>query len=258
MPIHFLIVGTQRTGSQALFHAFNLHPDVVCGGEWTHEVPWYKKVAVASRALVGDFAEVTGTRPADEMRRAQELAAQAGWFGFKILFRSSDKWLVHPRLSPAQFFDRLEAHLVWLRQNREIRVIQLVRRDGIDWIKSKYLARATGTFTHTHYPEDAKITVPVHKALKSLQAKNWVDRRLATLADSNPYHRVIYEDFATDNRRELEACLAFLGCDITRLPPDGRFTEKQSKQSAASYIRNFEELAGAIEVSQLQSSALLP
>ena len=257
MTIRFLIVGTQRTGSQALFLALNLHPEVVCGGEWTQDVPGHRKLAVAKRALEGNIQDVRQHRPADEMRRADELGASAGWYGFKILFRSSDKWLVHPRLSPALVVDRLEAHLMWLRERADIRIIQLVRRDGIEWLKSKYLARSTGSFTHTHYPDDAKVTVPVAKAIKALEAKNWVDRRLSTLASSNPYLRVVYEDFSADNRRGLEGCLEFLGCDPTRVPQDARFTEKQSKQSAVRYIRNHDELSRALDRRGLRSSALL-
>jgi len=257
MTIRFLIVGTQRTGSQALFLALNLHPEVVCGGEWTQDVAGYRKLSVAKRALYGDISDVRKHRPADEMRRADQLGASAGWYGFKILFRSSDKWLVRPRLSPALVVDRLEAHLAWLQGTPDIRIIQLVRRDGVEWLKSKYLARTTGSFTHTHYPDDAKVTVPVAKAIKALESKNWVDRRLSTLASSNPYLRVVYEDFAADNRRGLETCLEFLGCDSNRIPRDARFTEKQSKQSAANYIRNYDELSRALECRGLRSSALL-
>ena len=257
MPRKFLIVGTQRTGSQALFQALNLHPDVVCGGEWTQDVPAHRKIDVAARALAGDISDVIDLRPADEMQRVKERAVATSWFGFKILFRSSDKWLLHPRVAPALLVDRLEGHLAWLRQQSDVYIIQLVRADGIEWLKSKYLAKATGAFTNALYPEDTRITVPVRKALRALQAKNWVDRRLATLANSNPYCRIVYEEFAADNKRGLETCMAFLGCDVTRLPADLRFIEKQSKQSADSYIRNYEELAGALEARQMRSADLL-
>lgn len=257
MTIRFLIVGTQRTGSQALFQALNLHPDVVCGGEWTQEVPTHRKLSVAKRALAGDVRDVQGHRPADEMQRVREFGADAGRFGFKILFRSSDKWLVHPRFSPALVVDRLEAHVAWLRKTPDIRIIQLVRRDGIEWLKSKYLARTTGSFTHTHYPDDAKVTVPIGSAVKALEAKNWVDHRLSGLASTNPYLRIVYEDFAADNRRGLESCLGFLGCDVSRVPPEARFIEKQSKQSAAAYIRNHDELSRVLETRGLRMSGLL-
>lgn len=257
MAIRFLIVGTQRTGSQALFQALNLHPDVVCGGEWTQGVAAYRKIAVAKAALAGDVSEVEGHRPIDEMQRVRDQKAYAGWFGFKILFRSSDKWLVHPRLAPALFADRLEAHLRWLATAPDVRVIQLVRSDGVEWLKSKCLARVTGSFTHKHYPDDAKVTIPIKSALKALESKNWVDRRLSSLSDTNPYLRVVYEDFAADNRRGLESCLGFLGCDVRKLPAEAPFIQKQSKQPASNYIRNFDELAPVLEARGLRTSALL-
>lgn len=257
MTVSFLIVGTQRTGSQALFQALNLHPSVVCGGEWTQQVSSHRKLVVAKRALAGDISDVEAHRPADEMQRIRKSGAAAGWLGFKILFRSSDKWLLHPRFSPALLVDRLEAHLAWLRKTPNVRVIQLVRRDGIEWLKSKYLARTTGAFTHTHYPDDAQVIVPIGSAIKALEAKNWVDRRLSRLASTNPYLRIVYEDFAADNRRGLETSLEFLGCDVSQIPPGARFTEKQSKQSAAAYIRNHDELSRVLEARGLRMSSLL-
>ena len=256
MPIRFLIVGTQRTGSQALFQAVNLHPEVVCGGEWTQDAPVHRKVSVAQRALAGDVTDVLRHRPDDEMLRVRTLGPTAGWYGFKILFRSSDKWLGCSRLAPALIVDRLEAHLAWLRSAPNVRIIQLVRADGIEWLKSKYLARITGSFTHTHYPDDAKVTVPIRRAVKALESKNWVDRRLSTLASSNPYLRVVYEDFASDNRRGLESCLKFLGCDVGKLPPATRFIEKQSKRPASAYIRNHDELYQVLEARGLRMSNL--
>lgn len=256
MPVRFLIVGTQRTGSQALFQALNLHPEVLCGGEWTQTVPCYKKISVASMAINGDYRRVVKNRPEEEMHRFESVAEAAGWFGFKVLFRSSDKWFGHPRLAPALLLDRLEGHLGWLRQRPDIRVIQLVRKDGVEWLKSKYLSRATGNFTHTQYPDDVKVTIPLGRALRALKAKDWVDRRLSSLASSNPYHRIIYEDFAADNRGALNSCLTFLGCDVTKLPLEGRFIKRQSSQTAASYIKNFEELVVALNASGLRMSSL--
>jgi hypothetical protein len=55
MPKNFVIVGTQRTGSTALFNLLNIHPEIACGAEWTYNRSWHEKIEVFERALRGDF-----------------------------------------------------------------------------------------------------------------------------------------------------------------------------------------------------------
>lgn len=244
---NFLIVGTQRTGSQALSAAFNLHPQVVCGGEWTQRVTWLRKVSMAERALAGDFHGLISRRPELLKRFTTAFTSQTKWLGFKVLFSSSDKWLGHPRFAPALVKDRLEGHLGWLRSRPDIHIIQLVRRDTIEWLKSKYVARYTGLYTNKQYPEGTKIVIPVWAALRAAESKAWVDRKLMELASTNPHLLVSYEDFLADNRQELESCLEFLGCDPGMLPDSGEFRKRQSKGSAADYIENYFELLAALD-----------
>jgi hypothetical protein len=243
---NFLILGTQRTGSQALYWGLNLHPNVVCGAEWTFNSPMFKKVRKAEQALAGDFHEFL-VRPYLQERYANAVTHDTQWLGFKILFRSSSRWFGSPALAPALWVDRLEEHLSWLRRRPDIHVIQLIRLDPVEWLKSKYLSQSTGMYVDKEYPQDSNVRIPVRAALRAVAAKRWVDERIASVAATNPYHRVLYEDFLADNRKGLESCLAFLGCDSTRLPDEGPYHKRQSKGDAASYIENYEELVTALE-----------
>jgi hypothetical protein len=247
MPKNFLIVGTQRTGSQAFYAALNIHPAVVCGGEWTQRVMWPRKVSMAKRALDGDFHHLISRRPALLEHYTSSFTPQTEWLGFKILFSSSDKWIGHPRFAPTLMKDSLGGHLRWLRSRPDIYIIQIIRRDTIDWLKSKYVARHTGLYTNKQYPEGTRIEIPIWAAMRAAAAKNWVDSQLATLASTNPYHLVYYEDFLADNRKELEAGLAFLGCDPSELPDGKEFRKRQSKGSASDYILNYSELVAALK-----------
>jgi hypothetical protein len=182
MSRNFLILGTQRTGSSALFKLLNLHPDVACGAEWARHVPYHKKLRVTEQGLTGAF---TGIGSPHEAAMTQRYHEHKHWLGCKILFRASDKWVGHPRLSPALWFDRLEAYLRWIAQRPEIHIIHLTRLHAVDWLKSKYMAEAT-VYMGQQYPDGMKVTIPVHKAVKRLYAKNWLDARLETLTHSNP------------------------------------------------------------------------
>lgn len=85
----------------------------------TQRVPFLKKLAVAEAALNGDFDVLP------EHNRKHALEFHAGnklAIGFRRLFRSSDKWLLHPALSPALYQDRLEAHLDGILEKPTLRM----------------------------------------------------------------------------------------------------------------------------------------
>jgi len=236
---NFLVVGTQRTGSTALVQALNNSPEVACGGEWTQTVPWYNKIKITERALRGDLAVLAP----HHIQRMDELGcSQARWVGFKLLFRSSDKWLFHPRFAPALWLDCLEDYRRWLAKRRDIHVIHIVRCDAGEWLKSKYLADATGLYGNQKYPEGIKLTIPVWRAINRIRSKNWVDGRLALLDRSNPYLRLYYEDLLACEDDALIAALRFLQCDPQRLMKAKQHREIQSRAPALDYLSNYDQL----------------
>lgn len=243
---NFIIVGTQRTGSTALFRSLNFHPDVACGSEWTQDVLAHRKIAVAERALGGDFSVLSSR----QRRRIQSFfRPEVRWLGFKLLFRSSAAWLLHPRFAPALWLDRLEAFRRWMALRPSMRIIHVVRNDRIEWLKSKYLADKSRAFAGTDYPDGLTVHVPVGEALRRLEAKAWIDGRLSGLADSNPYVRVSYEEFLESDHAIVNRLMEFLDCDPERLGEfEYRKQRKQSKRPASHYITNFDQLAAAVGV----------
>jgi LPS sulfotransferase NodH len=250
---NFLIVGTQRTGSTALYNALNRHPEVACGREWTLRVPWYSKISVAERALRGDFSVLA---PKDRERIQEYFCEDSAWLGFKLLFRSSDKWLLHPRFSPVLWLDRLEEHLRWFARRGDIHIIHIIRCDGIEWLKSKYLSQTTGLYTNEEYPDGIKVTIPPQAAIKRLHAKDWVDTRLANLASTNPYLRVSYEDFLRSSESVLASVWEFLKCDPKKASRQAHSVQRQSKAPATEYISNYEGLMNALLSSGVLQSNL--
>jgi len=242
---NFIVLGTQRTGSTALFRALNFHPAVACGGEWVHDKPPHQKVSTARRALQADFSALV-PRYRDQIE--EEFCDESRWLGCKVLFRSSDKWFLHARTSPALLLDRLEAFRAWLCRQSEIRIIHLTRDDSIEWLKSKYLSSKTGFYTNKPYPEGTKIAIPIRRAIKRLQTKDWIDLRVASLARTNPYLHVSYEDFLHSNPETLETLMQFLECDPSRIEETNRRNiRKQSKGTARDYISNYDELKEAVQ-----------
>jgi hypothetical protein len=242
--IKYVITGTYRTGSSALAESIGLTPGVACGWEWMGAVSWLYKIEAAERALNGDFSYL---HERDQDHMAQVFKPECSWLGFRALFSSSAKWILHPRFSPALWIERLERHVRWLETATNIRVIHIMRLDALDWLKSVYLAKKTGLYVGKAYPEGISVRIPVREAVARLRTKEWIDARLATLAQSNSYLRVNYEDFFLNQDAVISTTLQFLDCTPTFVNNFERKIYKQSKGKASDYILNFEELSKTLK-----------
>jgi len=239
--INFLIVGTQRTGSSALGDGIGLHPQVACGWEWTlRTAPWHA-IRVADAGLRAEFS-VLGAE--DRAHMGERYGPQTRAIGFRRLFRSSDKWLAHPSISPALWLDRLEAHINWLGRRSDIRVIHIVREDNLGWLRSRSVARQSGIYFGRPYPADTLVSVDLTEARRRIAAKDWVDQRLSTIARCNPYLAVSYDAFRRDNLSILSRVLEFLDLDPTLLPSLELHMRAKPQSSAAieSNVQNHLEL----------------
>lgn len=251
---NFIIVGTQRTGSSALGEAIGLHPDIACGWEWTEHVPRNKKLVLAKLALKGEFDGLQ----ADNRDHIKDIyTSNIGCLGYRRLFGSSNKWLFHPRYSLALWKDRFEEHLQWFRENPEIYIIHLVRRDNVNWLKSKFLARKSKNFIGRPYPEGMKVKIPLREAVARLESKDWVDSQLSNMSSTNPYHRIIYEDFLIDNNLSASEVFKFLNCSLLDMKNEERIIKKQSMGSAADYIVNYDSLINILSKKNLIKSNII-
>jgi hypothetical protein len=126
-------------------------------------------------------------------------------------------------------------------------VIHIVREDNIEWLKSKYLSSRTGFFANKSYPHGEKIRIPLGSAARRLRAKCWVEQRLSTLEESNPYIKVSYEHFLVSKTAVLDCILQLLDCSTPETGEIDLPVKKQSKGTAADYISNYDELVKRLE-----------
>lgn len=248
----FMIVGTQRTGSSAFAEKLSLHPQVACGWELTESWDVLRKVHVMEQVLSGNFSGVP-SRKRQHLQSA--LDENTVWLGFRRLFGATDKWLFHPSLSAKLLTDRFESHLRWFTTHPDVHILHIRRRDDLEWLKSKYIARKTDSFSGKSYPENIQVHIPQAEAKRRVAAKYWIDSRLRSLANSNPYHQVVYEDFAEQPVAATTGALSLLACDGRDVPWGQAVMKQQSRKKAADYISNIEEIERAVAEARDAASA---
>jgi len=239
----FLIVGVQRTGSSALAERLNTHPAIATGWEWTERVKPWKKIDILSRALAGNFADLNA---ANRAHIEDSIGPETHHLGFRRLFGASNKWIISPATSAKLMLDRFRPHMQWLQSNPDVRVIHIVRENHLEWIKSKFIARALSSFVGDEYPEHIRVTVPIAEARARVRAKVWIDRELAHIASTNPYLRLNYEQFAQHMEAAAEEATTFLGENPAYLELGNTTIRRQSTKSAEDYLDNHSELVAAL------------
>ena len=190
------------------------------------DIPYRNKITVAEKALSCDFNVL---KMADQDHMNAVHGVNKKWIGFRWLFSSSAKWLFHPRLAPALWLDLLESFIQWASKHPDIHIIHIVRGNSLDWLKSVYLARKANIYSKEKYPEGIQVKIPHWEAVRRLRAKNWVDSRLDTLKNSNPFLLIHYEDFLENQKDVVARGIEFLNCDPT-LANQGKRRSKKAIQ----------------------------
>lgn len=237
----FIVVGTYRTGSTALAHALNRHPEIICALEWTEGLWHWRALPIAKRAMAGDFDVLSAKH---QRLTAEVYDPSKSALGFKKLFRASNKWLFQPAFGPL-LLDGLQNHMKWIRSKKDFRVIHIVRNDHLAWLRSKAFSDATGAYFKKSYPDDLQVSMSPREAVRRVRAKMYIDRQLATLGSTTPYLRVDYEAFAADNYGKTCEMVEFLGYDPADLKSREKASRKQAKPNHV--LTNEAEIAKALE-----------
>lgn len=184
------------------------------------------------------------------------MTVKAEWLGFRVLFRSSADWILHPRIAPALWLDRLEGYIGYVARRPEVHVIHIVRRDNVAWLRSRLLSSQSGIYNTKPYPIGMRVTISLCTARARVRSKDWVDCRLSGLARTNPYMRVYYEDFLAEPEKAIAPALSLLNCDSREVVTRARKNKKQSSERLDDQILNYHELIDALERENLRWSRL--
>ncbi len=187
-----------------------MHPEIACGWESAGRHYFRRRVTVMERVLRADFRDL---RSRERAFYESNGASHAKALGFRLLFRCHPRWWASPGWSLLSQAEALRACLRWLRQNPDVHIIHLVRRDNIEWLRSLELARITGLYAGAPYPEDLRVSIPVGPALRRVRMKHYLGDQLAVLAATHAYSRVTYESFREQPAEVIERLHRFLGIE---------------------------------------------
>jgi hypothetical protein len=229
--VRFFILAAGRTGSTRLRYLLDSHPLAKCHGELFGEnmTSLAEPDSDFHQQLLGERA----TNPAKFLHRRALDAGGARAVGFKILYHQLTRdW---PGL--------LESVLA----DREIKVIHLVRRNGLKRFLSEYfvgtVTRKNRFFENEALPEVDPISIPVEPLLANLEMLDRESQKLRGLFRNHPFHEIVYEDSLDDNGPAMRGVLDFLG-----LPPAHLSVpiKKILPDNPARLISNFQEVEEAL------------
>jgi hypothetical protein len=230
-PVRFFILAAGRTGSTRLRLLLDSHPLAKCHGELFGEN--LSTLAEPDSSFQGQLLGERSTNPARFLHRR---ALEAGYFqavGFKILYHQlTREW---PGL--------LEAALA----DHELRVIHLVRRNGLKRFLSEYfvgtVTKKNLFFENEALPSIQPVFIPVEPLLSNLEMLDRDSDKLRGLFRSHPFHEIAYEDSLDDNGPAMCSILDFLN-----LPPASLSVpiKKILPDDPARLIANFQEVEEAL------------
>jgi hypothetical protein len=230
--IRFLIVAAGRTGSTRLRLLLDSHPLIRCHGELFGNN--LKTLAEPATPAYGRLLAERAHDPAAFLRQRALEPAGAAAVGFKILYHQlTRQW---PGL------------LTQVQADRTLRIIHLVRRNGVKRFLSEYYV---GTVTHRNrfdadepLPAIAPVVVPVQTLLDDLAAIAHESARIRCLFRHHRIHEVAYEDSLDDNGATMQKVLDFLGVGPARLSVCIR---KILPDDLRQLIANYDEVAAALQ-----------
>jgi hypothetical protein len=233
----FLILAAGRTGSTRLRLLLDSHPLALCHGE-----------------VFGENLS-TLAEPGSEAHRQllEERTANPAVFATARVFAAEGKEAVGFTILYHQLADTWPGLMASLAEDRGIRVVHLVRHNGLKRFLSEYFV---GTVTwknlflkNEEIPALPAVEIPPAVLLANLESIEAESERMRGIFRDHPLHELAYEESLEDNGPALRGVLDFLG-----LPPAELSVgiKKILPDDPKALIENFDKVAAALRGSRYE------
>lgn len=243
---HFILAGTQRTGTSLIESTLDSHPEVCSFGEiflfrkgrganivsgyryYINQAPAKRTVRhyLARRGLMKEYLDQLGSD------------CRGSAVGFKLML---DQVRIFPCVPE------------YIRRNN-YRVIQVVRRNPLKTYMSRAALRSS-KIAHTNRKlKVQKIIIPTDQLVSQLDKILWENRWAERTFPDLDLLTVYYEDFVASREEQLREIRVFLRIapykgmksDLIKLNPD----------KLSDLVENFEEVAAALKETQYEQYIL--
>ncbi|MDA1221108.1 MAG: sulfotransferase [Planctomycetota bacterium] len=236
----FVILGSERTGSNLLVGLLGQQPGIVCAGEMFNPrsieegtISWIENHEV--HVDTDELVHLRGLSPDALCDRLLRDGAELGgdWAGFKLLYYHG---LVDDRI------------VRFLADHPDIRVIHLRRRDRLArWLSFARAEAHDDWFTARRDnvegggPRSFELD-PV-ETVADFEWQPMVEERFAAVFEGRPVLEIDYEDFAADLAGTALRLADFFGREFGEMVPRSR---KTGAKSARDGIANYRELLASV------------
>ncbi len=205
--VHFVVVGTQRSGTTLIQTTLYSHPQISCEGELFQMRRLFRKSPRKSCEQPG-YRWWLGNR-------ADRWLMHTTWRSIAV--RQYLEWFITQDNSPASGFklmwnqiERFPGALKFLKENNYL-LLHIRRRNALRVLVSRFAARARGLHHSTGTVSTPLVTLPVHNLLTLLNQISTDNTNWGKLAEQLPYLQIDYEDYVENPASEDERMLDFLG-----------------------------------------------
>ena len=231
--VKFVVLSVSRSGSNLLRDLLNAHSQTIMFGELFRSegsLSWDCPVNDRLRSHSKRVSRLMRTDPVALLRDDVfgPTATHIKALGFKLFY-------YHARS------DNLNPVWSWLREQGDIRIIQLKRRNSLKRYLSLVKAKSTDVWRDASGSTRGNDTfrLDFDECLASFEQVQIWEKEHAQFFQGHAFHEVVYEDLAQDYSGEAEKIQRFLGLRNEAVQPS---IYKQARRRLSDSISNYDEL----------------
>ncbi len=245
--VHFVVAGTQRSGTTLIQTTLESHPQIFCEGELFRMKHLMKKIPPKSWNEPGYH----------------------WWLGKRI-----DRWALHTMvrsISVKYYLDWFMEHysqpvlgfkLMWNQTQRfpgtlpyildkKFHVLHVRRRNVFRSLVSRYAANARGQHHSTEAVKTPKVVLPTHNLLSQLDRITADNTNWENIKNKLPYLQIDYDDYTANPEEKNRGMLEFLGvsANISIQSPLVKVTPNDLRK----VIANFDEITKVLKGTEYEA-----
>ncbi|MCG8371490.1 MAG: Stf0 family sulfotransferase [Proteobacteria bacterium] len=231
--VKFVVLSVSRSGSNLLRDLLNAHSQTMMFGELFRSERSLSWDCPVNDRLRSRSARVTGLMSSDPaaLLRDEVFGPTAGHIkalGFKLFYYHACSDTLRPVWS-------------WLQAQRDVRIIQLKRRNSLKRYLSLVKAKRTDVWRDASGSGSSRenFELDFDECLASFEeVRRWEEEHAAFFRD-HEVHEIVYEDLASDYTGEALKVQRFLGLSEEAVQPT---IYKQAKRPLSESISNYDDL----------------